>query len=631
MKPSKLSVFELFEKERRYVLPVFQRPYVWKEEEQWAPLWDDIRETADRVYARNTSGGDEPRTHFLGAVVLSQLPTFGRQVNASDVVDGQQRLTTLQVLLAALRDAAQPFGDAGLARDFQRLTVNTCRMEEDHEAFKVWPTTTDRGPFERVLTAESADEVRHRFPAVRRKYQRQDDPRHQIAEAYLFFSARIADYLGGAGEEDDVDATGRLDALLDAITKYMELVVIELEGDDDPQVIFESLNGRGAPLLPSDLVRNFVFLEASRLPKNDVEVLYESSWARYDVGDAGAFWKEEVSQGRLNRPRIDLFLFHYVTARTARDTRITHLYQEFRRWWGTGGRDVEAELARLGVYADAFTRLVAPPRESTSRYDTFARRLGALDTSTVYPVLLHLAVEAGFSEADLDRVAVTLESFLVRRMVCGVTPKNYNRLFLGLLQHLRQTEAPTPATVEAYLLKGEGDSVRWPGDKDFEKAWFSLAAYKKLRRDRTRMVLEALDRALLTDRQEKLPLPDALTIEHILPQNAELEDWPLPLELMDGSLDMDITTDALKQMREHVLHTFGNLTLLTQSLNSSVSNGPFLRKRPAIAAQSQLPLNAYFQRFDDSSRWALPEIVARGQALFAVATDVWPRPESEGA
>ena len=403
--------------------------------------------------------------------------------------------------------------------------------------------------------------------------------------------------------------------------------MIELEGDDDPQVIFESLNGRGAPLLPSDLVRNFVFLEASRVPGADVEALYHAGWARYDVGEAGAFWKEEVKQGRIKRPRIDLFLFHYVTARTGRDTRITHLYQEFRRWWGPGDRDVEAELARLGVYADAFARLVSPPRDSGGRYDTFARRLGVLDTSTVYPVLLHLAVEASFTEADLDRAAVAIESFLVRRMVCGLTPKNYNRLFLGLLQHLRQSEDPGPETVEAYLLRGEGDSVRWPTDGDLKAAWSSLPAYKKLRRDRTRMVLEALDRAHLTSRQEGLALPESLTIEHVLPQAAEEADWPLPTDSPGfADLDFEVTAQPLRKMRGALVHTFGNLTLLTQPLNSSVGRGPFSKKRPAITAQSQIPLNAYFQRFGDGARWAAPEIMKRGEALLDVAVGVWPRP-----
>ena len=118
----------------------------------------------------------------------------------------------------------------------------------------------------------------------------------------------------------------------------------------------------------------------------------------------------------MKRPRIDLFLFHYVTARTARDTRITHLYQEFRRWWVSAERDLDGELDRLGTYADASLDS-GPPSDSGSRYDVFARRLRMLDTSTVYPVLLHLVVAEGFSEAELDRVAEVVESFLVGRMV----------------------------------------------------------------------------------------------------------------------------------------------------------------------------------------------------------------------
>ena len=144
------------------------------------------------------------------------------------------------------------------------------------------------------------------------------------------------------------------------------------------------------------------------------------------------------------------------------------------------------------------------------------------------------------------------------------------------------------------------------------------------------MVLEAIDRALITDRQEGLPLPDSLTIEHVLPQSAEPRDWPFPDEFKVQGIDSFEGIDGhLHDLRERVLHTFGNLTLLTQGLNSSVSNGPFVRKRPAITAQSQLLLNAYFQRFGDGDRWAAPEILVRGQELFKVALGVWPRPTLE--
>ena len=119
----------------------------------------------------------------------------------------------------------------------------------------------------------------------------------------------------------------------------------------------------------------------------------------------------------------------------------------------------------------------------------------------------------------------------------GSTPKNYNRLFLGLLQHFHTADGPTPEDVEAYLLKGEGDSVRWPTDDEFESAWYSVPAYQRLRRDRTRMVLEAIDRALITNRQEGLPLPDSLTIEHVLPQSAEPRDWPFPDEFKVQGID----------------------------------------------------------------------------------------------
>jgi uncharacterized protein with ParB-like and HNH nuclease domain len=123
MRPSKMTIYELFETQRRYVVPLFQRPYVWDRERQWEPLWDDISSKAVQVYENRT----EKRplsSHFLGAAVISQIQTFGRQVTARQIIDGQQRLTTLQVLLIALRDFAQAVNFEYVQRDLLRLTIN---------------------------------------------------------------------------------------------------------------------------------------------------------------------------------------------------------------------------------------------------------------------------------------------------------------------------------------------------------------------------------------------------------------------------------------------------------------------------------------------------------------------------
>jgi hypothetical protein len=635
MKPTTLTLFELFEKERRYTVPLFQRPYVWQR--QWAHLWSDVRTRADAILQT----GDESyalRKHFLGAVVLNHVKVYGRQVPAVEVIDGQQRLTTLQVVLAALRDVLTAAGDTGYANTLMRVTENTCRMEDETERFKVWPTNTDRETFRKVVTAGSPEEVSRRFPRTRKKYARKLDPHPRLVEAYLYFYKVIADYVAPETPDDDAadepvasvpesDGApekpllpadkGQVDALVEAISHHLELVIIELEERDDPQAIFESLNGLGAPLLPSDLIRNFVFQQAVRAQLH-TEELYLSDWRPFDSDD---FWQVEERQGRLKRKRFDLYIFHYLTNRTERDLNIGQLYQDFKDWWATEPRDVKGELEGLSRVSVHFQTFIEPGTGSAAA--AFYSRLKAIDTSTVYPVLLSVLEAWGDPDhEEVRRIFRSLESYLVRRMVCTLTTKNYNRVFLTLLRELHKS-GHTAEVVSAHLSALEGESVRWPSDNEFMAAWLALPAYNALGSGKTRMVLEALESALRTKFQEDILLQGYVSVEHIMPQGWDTGHWPL-------QFDAD-TPDAEQQatlLRERLIHTFGNLTLVSTYLNPSISNGPFFAKRPRIAEQSALRLNTQFQNCGDA--WGEAEILQRGKQLFEVARQVWPRSSTEG-
>ncbi|GAA4355975.1 DUF262 domain-containing protein [Hymenobacter saemangeumensis] len=621
MIPSKLTVAQIFEQERRLVVPLFQRKYVWDKTKQWQPLWEDIKQLAEEELARATGGAARGRkkmpNHFIGAVVLAHLDTWGRAVPARSVIDGQQRMTTLQLVLTALRDAAAAQQVQGVERTFERLTRNNYRTDLAYEQFKVWPTTGDQEVFERVMLAGSATEVNSLFPLTRGYRKRKFDPRPRLVEAYLYFEEEFTDYLladdpsqDEPTEPSDELVAMRVDALLESITKRLEVVMVELEADDDPQVIFESLNGRGEPLLPSDLIRNYVFLEASK-QQRDLPTLHKKYWAEFDdSGKAGKFWQEETRQGRLKRPRLDLFFFHFLTLQRQEQLPITQLYTEFRSWWLDAASDnAETELASLRHYGDVYRGFF----EGTAmpRLDLLVHRLQVMDTSVFYPVLLGLLTrwQPKTPAQELNGIFTDLESYLVRRMVCMLTPKNYNRIVLDLLQVLEAAHTITRATVNAFLGGLTGETGRWPDDAEFKDACQTNPLYQYLNNPRLQMLLHALDLQLETSRQERLHLETTLSIEHIFPQHPAAGKW-------------DQVTD---EESEVVLHQLGNLTLLTKPLNSSVSNGPFSKKRGQIAKQSKLRLNAYFQEFADDYLWGAKDIKKRGKELAQVAVKVWPR------
>ncbi len=621
MKPDKLTIHELFQRERRYVVPLYQRAYVWGQQGQWEPLWEDIERQAEACLDKETQSAR--RSHFLGAIVLNVSRIVGAGVARSEVIDGQQRLTTLQLLIAALRDFAADTGSHHLSK-LKRLTVNEDEKEGSEGSFKVWPTNADRETFRAVLTAGSPHALRKALAIT----DRASAPR--LAAAYLYFSDRIQEFVGAGGDGEDI-RDERIFAIFQALRTALQVVVIELEDNDDPQVIFETLNARGQPLLPSDLIRNYIFLNAANDPSCDADDLYERYWRAFDdlrvsdpVNGEDRFWHIPERQGRLLRPRIDLFLFHYLTMKTERDLNIGQLFGEFRDWRDSHPQKIEALLADLKSYAGVFQTLVQP--KGDDRASLLAKRLRALDNSTVYPVLLHLMsvpVER-LSTTSRDQILADIESWLVRRFVCQLTNKNYNRFFVSLLGKLKKAPDDTDLAdvVRAELTRSRDVTTRWPSDTEFEAAWLSKPIYAKSCPDRSAMVLRAIEAHIRTSKSEAVTLPEALSVEHLLPQKGALVDYPFA----DNMLLQ--TGESAERCRERLLHTIGNLTLLTTELNSSVSNGPFPGKSANIGINSDLRLNAWLRNSPPPS-WSEASIIARGETLFEAARMIWRRAEGE--
>lgn len=602
------SLSNVFANERRYVIPLFQRPYVWSRELQWEPLWDDIATCAE---AELSPSSEDAAVHFLGAIVIQQRKSWGDEILAHDVIDGQQRLTTFQILLAALRDIAHSHGDRQVSSWLDGLTRNPNTIANpDVEQFKVWPTGRDVGQYRLVSAAGSLAAIEQAHPPIIHRKRLQ--PRPRMVEAYAFFHGVLSEWLGECGADGAVD---RLRVLRRVIDKRLQLVSIELDGHEDPQAIFETLNARGVPLLASDLLRNFIFQRAGK----DADRLHAGYWSRFEVPndakvpDGPRFWEVEERQGRLLRARLDLFVQHYLSMKLGRDVPTARLYPEYKSWIENRSPfdDVEAELKEFVAFADRFHILLCPNDETP--LGRFAARIRALDVSTVYPLVLALAADARITEPDRIGILTDLESFLLRRLVCGRSTKNYNRLFLQLLRDFDANPDHNRGGFQKLLLAGTGEAVDWPTDNEFRSSWMTLDAYRELKAGRVEMILRAIEESIRDSKAEQITLHGDLTIEHVMPQTWQ-ENWPLP----DG-LDVETATQA----REEVIHDFGNLTLLTQPLNSSVRNSGAAVKLPKIALQSSLRLNAHFQ---NRTTWTEDEIRERGGLLFAVAARVWPRP-----
>ncbi len=625
MKASPATVFDLFDVDRRYIVPLFQRPYVWNRDQQWNPLWADIVQKAED-YLDLEKDQHDINKHFLGAIVLNPIRTSGFQVNSRLIVDGQQRLTTLQIILIALRDFSKIVGHEELLHDLQDNIANDCRMEQSFEVYKVWPTNADQSSYEAIYQAGSPKALEILFPYEPKKANRNLEYRPRLVEAYLFFFHQIEDFAFNRSngnsltiENDAKEIYYRLDALEQAFKRSLEIVVIDLDEHDNPQVIFESLNYRGVPLTASDLIRNFIFLEITNQGK-PVEDFYHEYWEEFDIKDRKSnqyFWKLQEKAGRYFVPRMDLYIFNYLTLKTGKDISLGRLYQEFLEYWKNNSCKVDVELGEISRFRPVFQELYQPDMET--RRGMFERRVRILDVSTIYPLLLYLFEEKReeISTKEMDGIVTDLESYLVRRLVCDLSTKNYNRTFQSLLSELRKLSIVNRNTIQSLLRQSTSETSRWPDDEEFFNGWISKPAYINMRH-RVRVILEALDRSMKTSKQEDVIVDyGKATIEHLLPQGWH-EHYPIKVGKMEER-------DAIVN-RETMLHTIGNLTFLTQPLNSAVSNGPFKDKRPKIAAQSLLKMNSYFQTCGD--QWDEDSILKRGKELFGIAKVIWPYPGS---
>ena len=620
MEANAVSVLGRFEKKLRLEVPLFQRQYVWSRLQQWEPLWEDIA----RKFNEYLNGRHDAPIHFLGAMVLDQKQTPTTHVERRQVIDGQQRLTTLQLFLAAFRDFCRENNLAELANECESYTFNKGILPNaDVDKFKVWPTQADREQFRNVVGLGSRVLVEKQYPIVRKKYARKPDPRPRMVEAYLFFHASLREFFNerstGSEEIPPVPLASAVDQCLQALKNALKVVVIDLGAADDAQVIFETLNARGEPLLPADLVRNYIFLRAGRNGEPQ-DSLYQQFWSDFDL----PFWRHEIKQGRVKRPRSDLFFQHFLSSEQLTEIPIGHLFVEYKHWIESSKPfgSVGDELRRIAKQRDNFHRLVQPRR--TDHLWNLAVFLERFEVSPVYPLILLLLAE-DLNDHELNKCATIIESYLVRRSVCGLTNKNYNRTFLLLARALRFSEVSSNMLVNQ-LAALKGESVEFPSNQRFQDAWLQNHAYRAMNNPKLSYIFVRLSETFGSNRTEDIEIKGDLTVEHILPQ-VWIKNWPLP----DGAKGVDryqteeqnVSSEIVEasRRRDELLQTMGNLTLITGALNSSNQNAGWTEKREALLKHSLLPINLGLQKFVS---WDEESILQRGTDLYRRAITLWP-------
>ena len=527
--------------------------------------------------------------HFLGAVVLQQQPHGTSQLETRQVVDGQQRLTTLQLLLDAAQEVFQQRGDILEATRLSFLVLNNEAFlgNDPDSAFKVWPTVGDQDAFRHTMHNELPSE---------------EHQESRVVQAHEFFKLQIGHWLEERPEECDERKT----ALERTITNLLEMVVIDLDSTDDPHVIFETLNARGTPLLESDLIKNMVLYEAG---KNGISGNSEDGARLWSFTED--WWRREIRQGRIVRPRIDAFLNYWLIMRVCDEVTADKMFSAFRHHVGESSESIEAIAADIGSVGQAYREI---EQSKKPEMETFLYRRGVMQAGVLTPVLLWL-LSSEVPRQQMEKSLRALESHLVRRMVCRMTSQGYNRLFVSLVSALVEAGPARAGDIVVEYLKEQDSNVGlWPSDQQLEYAFVNLPLYRLLTRGRLRLVLEGIEEELRTVKTEDQAVPRNLTIEHIMPQRWR-EHWRLPTELVD---DMEAAGN-----RDRLIHSIGNLTLVNKRLNPTLSNAPWQDKRATIDEHSVLFLNKTLIS-EAPDEWDEMAIAERANSLVQSAVKVWP-------
>jgi hypothetical protein len=596
----------VFMQPQRLVVPLFQRPYVWNEENQWEPLWSDVSRAAKRLLADPT-GRHYP--HFLGAVVIQQLQNPLGTMQERTIIDGQQRLTTMQLLLDALGAELEGVGATQPATRIEALVSNQeAFWERPEDRFKVWPTNRDRAAFNEVMSAPSPvdyDSLAHRGS--------------RMVQAHQYFASKAREWLQASA---DGDVQVRAAAVERSVRELMQMVVIDLSADENAQEIFETLNARGAQLTAADLIKNFVFQRLIEVGAN-VEAAYEQYWKDFETG----FWEAEVSAGRVKQARSSIFLNHWLIARTGDEILAREVFYRFKAYVDfDSGADMPELLRQIDQSARVYREFVSASTTLTGPLDRvglFAYRTGVMESEVVKPLVLLLLdpEEEAVSAEQLTKALDVLESWLVRRMLVRATSKAYNQVMAELISQIRKAGRIRAGDVlEDYLRAQTGGRSYWPDDDELTRELSTLPVYRRLSRGRLRMVLEAIEDHLRGWRGSAIGLGSErvargkYAIEHVMPRRWQMH-WPLP-------------ADGTAVERDSMIHTLGNLTLLTGRLNSQVSNGPWAGKggkQAALHRHDVLMVNRQLLGGPDDN-WSDDAITARTERLIRIISEVWPVP-----
>ena len=523
-------------------IPVYQRNYDWSE--------SNCNRLLDDIYGIMQSGDK----HFLGTIVFMAAKSGGFALQEYIIIDGQQRLTTLMLILKALSVVAESVGD-DCYHEIEEQYLHNKYCDEEFKV-KLKPIKSDNNQF-LLLLEDKIDEM--------------DEDTH-IYHNFMLCKERFERWA-----EKGINPS----QVLDALTKLEIVEIVLTKGEDDPQVIFESINSTGLELSNADLIRNYLLMNA-----DDQEKLYENYW----------LYIEKTLRNKMDYSNLDAFFMQYIVYKTSKPVNSRQLYNSFVKLFKDSGYSQESILKELRYYAEIFGAFVYGSAKYSERINRLLYRLRVLNQTTCYPFLLHVFDDyhqGVIDEETVEKILQFILAYLLRRMVCGVPSNTLRGLFTYLYNRIFKVASNKQKyyeTLNKFLFTVSSKDVI-PSAGEFERALQKANIYGN----------NALCRFLLLDIEngdgKEILQAENLTIEHIMPQTLSA-DW----------------SHIRPEEHEEYLHTLGNLSVT--GYNSELSNKSFAEKQDIIRENSKaVILNSDVL---DKESWNITTIQARAKRIAGI-------------
>jgi len=489
MQANETKLRQLIEGTKQYLVPLFQRTYSWDKKE-WSILWDDIRELSQL---------STPKPHFFGSIVTAPVTSVPQGVSKYLLIDGQQRLTTIFVLLTLVRDKVRAIQNSFAEEINETLLVN--KFQSDLDFYKLLPTQVDRTAYKNLIHQENKN-----FKA--------ENP---ITKAYEYFEKRL--------KQEKIDSElEKLKKLKIILTESFSIVSIVLDSSENPYLVFESLNAKGRPLTQADLIRNYFFMLISI---DEQEKIYNEHWLPMQES-LGENLSEFIRHFLMKDGGIvkQNEIYSSLKDKVSKSNNVTHYIKE------------------LKTYSTYYKKLLEPELESDESIKKMLIRLNRIEVTTAYPLLLnfyHDHSRQKLSRDDFIEILKVLENYLIRRFICNIPTNQLNKIFPHLYSSLSSQLPKNPVDGIKSILQTKG----YPKDSEFKIQFLNKKFYTTHNTEKTKLILETIEDSY----QSKEPhVYKDFSIEHIMPQSLSVE-WKNHLG------------ENWKEVHELYVDTIGNLTL----------------------------------------------------------------------